>query len=162
MVHVAVLGGGISGLAAGLFLARQGHRVTVLEREARQVGTDLDADFLHWHRPRSPQAVQPHSLLGPIRTVLHDVAPDVYKLMLRHGAVERHELARFEPFAAVAGDEDLVTLRARRIVLEAALGQATRAEPRVHLRTGVDGKDLITVPGPVPHDDRRYPQRPGD
>lgn len=151
MVHVAVVGGAISGLAAGLFLARQGHRVTILEGEPRSAGTDLDADFLQWPRPRSPQALQPHSLLGPVRTVLRDAAPDVYARMLRYGAVERHELARFGPFVAAPGDEDLVTLRARRIVLEAALGQAVRAEPAVRLRTGLNAQGLITVPGPVPH-----------
>lgn len=151
MVHVAVLGGGISGLAVGLLLARQGHRVTVLEREPRSAGTDLDADFLRWRRPRSPHAHQPHSLLGPVRTILRGVAPDVHAEVLRHGGVERHELARFEPFPASAGDEDLVTLRARRIVLEAALGQAIRAEPAVRLRTGIDVRGLIAVPGPIPH-----------
>ncbi|MFI0899007.1 NAD(P)/FAD-dependent oxidoreductase [Streptomyces sp. NPDC020983] len=147
---MAVVGGGTSGLAAALFLARRGRRVTVLEREPRSAGTDLDADFLHWRRPRSPQALQPHSLLGPVRAVLRDVAPDVYAEMLRRGAVERHELARFGPFPAAAGDEDLVTLRARRIVLEAALGQAVRAEPAVRLRTGAAAEGLLVAPGVVP------------
>ncbi|MEU9480446.1 FAD-dependent oxidoreductase [Streptomyces sp. NPDC048191] len=151
MVHVAVLGGGISGLAAGLFLGRQGHRVTVLEREPRSASADLDSDFLHWKRPRSPHALQPHLLLAPVRTILRDLAPDVYATMLEHGAVELHELAHFEPFQARAGDEDLVTVRTRRIVLEAALAQAVRAEPTVEVRTSVDAKGLITLPGAVPH-----------
>lgn len=150
MVHVGVLGGGIGGLAVGLFLARQGQRVTVLERETRSAGRDLDADFLHWRRPRSPHALQPHALLGPVRSVLREFAPDVYAVMLRLGAVERHELARFAPFPGSAGDEDLVTLRARRIVLETALGRAVRAEPGVRLCTGADVKGLVTVPGAVP------------
>ncbi|MCP9943649.1 hypothetical protein LUX12_00680 [Streptomyces somaliensis] len=40
----------------------------------------------HWPRPRTPQAVQPHSMLAPVRTVLLGEAPDVYGT----DEVERH------------------------------------------------------------------------
>ncbi|BAJ33277.1 MULTISPECIES: FAD-dependent oxidoreductase [Kitasatospora] len=151
MVHVAVAGGGIAGLAAGLFLARRGHRVTVLERDPRTAGADLDADFLHWPRPRTPQAVQPHSLLGPVRTVLRELVPDVYAAVLRDGAIEHHDLPA-EP-ADPAGPahpaglppEEFVTMRTRRIVLEAALVRALRAEPGAELRTGSAVEGLLTA-----------------
>ncbi|GAA2917602.1 hypothetical protein GCM10010518_00120 [Kitasatospora cinereorecta] len=51
-------------------LGRRGHEVTLFEQDARQAGEDLNRDFFHWARPRIPQAVQPHSLLAPVRTVL--------------------------------------------------------------------------------------------
>ncbi|MER5638785.1 FAD-dependent oxidoreductase [Kitasatospora sp. NPDC002227] len=150
MARVVVVGGGIGGLAAGLVLARRGHRVAVLEREARCAGSELDADFADWHRPGVPQAVQPHVLLGPVREVLRGAAPDVLAAMLRLGAQERNELADFAPDEQLPDDEGLVTIRARRIVLESALVAAVRAEPGVDFRPGTEVTGLLTRPGPVP------------
>lgn len=137
VARVAVIGGGISGLGTALMLGRRGHTVTLFEQDARQAGEDLDRDFFHWDRPRVPQANHPHSLLAPVRTVLRAEAPDVYADLLTRGAREYHEFDWFgEHPSHRAGDEDLVTLRARRIVLEAALTAAVRREPTVEVRRG--------------------------
>ncbi|OKK21955.1 FAD-dependent oxidoreductase [Streptomyces sp. CB00455] len=137
MARVAVIGGGISGLGTALMLGRRGHTVTLFEQEARQAGEDLDRDFYHWGRARVPQAVQPHSLLAPVRTVLRAETPDVYADLLARGAREYHEFDWFgEHPTHRAGDEDLVTLRTRRIVLEAALVAAVRRERTVNVRRG--------------------------
>nr|WP_308217728.1 FAD-dependent oxidoreductase [Streptantibioticus silvisoli] len=77
MAGIVVMGAGISGMATALMAARRGHPVTLVERGSRWAGDDLDADFLRWRRPRVPQAVQPHSLLAPVRTVLRAELPDV-------------------------------------------------------------------------------------
>ncbi|GAA1959172.1 NAD(P)/FAD-dependent oxidoreductase [Kitasatospora viridis] len=146
--HIAIIGGGITGLAAALFLGRQGHRVTLLEREARAVSSDLDGDFVAWNRPSTPQALQPHLLRAPIRNVLRAAAPDVYAELLSLGATEHHDLAAFGP--SLPEDVDLVTLRARRILLEAALSRAVQAEPTVTLRTDTPVTGLLTNPGEVP------------
>ncbi|MFC9020576.1 FAD-dependent oxidoreductase, partial [Streptomyces albidoflavus] len=66
MARVAVIGGGVGGLAAALMLGRRGHRVTVFEQDTRQAGDDPHLDFFHWRRPRVPQADQPHSFLAPV------------------------------------------------------------------------------------------------
>ncbi|WP_369776838.1 FAD-dependent oxidoreductase [Streptomyces sp. R33] len=144
MARVAVIGGGISGLGTALMLGRRGHTVTLFEQDARQAGEDLDRDFFHWDRPRIPQAVQPHSLLAPVRTVLHAESPDVYADLLARGAREYHEFDWFgehPPYRA--GDEDLVTLRTRRIVLEAALTAAVRRERTVEVRSGCRVRALV-------------------
>lgn len=144
MTRVAVVGGGIGGLAVALFLGRRGHAVTVLERDGRRPGRDLDADFFDWRRPGVPQAVQPHGLLAPVRTVLREEAPDVYDAMLRMGAGERNELEWFaERPSARPGDEDLVTVQTRRIVLEAALHDAVHREPAVDIRLGEPAEGLV-------------------
>ncbi len=137
MARVAVIGGGISGLGTALMLGRRGHRVTLFEQDAREAGEDLDRDFLQWHRPRVPQAVQPHSLLAPVRTVLRTETPDVYADVLARGALEYHEFDWFDEHPPHRpGDEDLVTLRTRRIVLETALSAAVRRERTVEVRRG--------------------------
>ncbi|MEU5638013.1 FAD-dependent oxidoreductase [Streptomyces milbemycinicus] len=137
MARVAVIGGGISGLGTVLMLGRRGHAVTLFEQEARQAGEDLDRDFFDWCRPRVPQAVQPHSLLAPVRTVLRTETPDVYADLLARGAREYHEFDWFREHPSHrAGDEDLVTVRTRRIVLEAALSAAVQREPTVEVRRG--------------------------
>ncbi|MGW9133374.1 FAD-dependent oxidoreductase [Streptomyces sp. NPDC055681] len=137
MARVAVIGGGISGLGTALMLGRRGHMVTLFEQDAREAGEDLNRDFFHWDRPRVPQAIQPHSLLAPVRTVLRTETPDVYADLLARGAWEYHEFDWFgEHPPHRSGDEDLVTLRTRRIVLEAALTAAVRRERSVEVRRG--------------------------
>ncbi|MEW1689958.1 NAD(P)/FAD-dependent oxidoreductase [Streptomyces sp. NPDC091265] len=139
-----MVGGGIAGLAAALFLARRGHSVTVLERDARRPGSDLDEDFFAWRRPGVPQANQPHGLLAPVRTVLRAETPDVYDAMLRMGARERNEFEWFDaPPPARPGDEDLVTVQTRRIVLEAALHAAVHRETGVDVRLGEPAEGLV-------------------
>ncbi|MFJ4775838.1 FAD-dependent oxidoreductase [Streptomyces sp. NPDC088762] len=148
MARVAVIGGGISGLGTALMLGRRGHRVTLFERDTRQAGEDLDRDFFHWDRPRTPQAVQPHSFLAPVRTVLRAETPDVYADLLARGAREYHDFDWFgehPPYRA--GDEELVTLRTRRIVLEAALTAAVRREPGVEVRRGCRVSALVFEAG---------------
>ncbi|MGW0856452.1 FAD-dependent oxidoreductase, partial [Streptomyces sp. NPDC002690] len=147
MARVAVIGAGISGLGAALMLGRRGHSVTLFERDARQAGDDLDQDFFQWKRPRVPQADQPHALLAPVRTVLRAETPDVYADLLARGAAEYHEFDWFDEHPPYRpGDEELVTLRTRRIVLEAALVAAVRREPTVQSRPGcrVDGLNVET------------------
>ncbi|WP_371656749.1 MULTISPECIES: NAD(P)/FAD-dependent oxidoreductase [unclassified Streptomyces] len=148
MARVVVVGGGISGLGTALMLGRRGHTVTLFEQNARQAGDDLNRDFFHWDRPRIPQAVQPHLLLAPVRTVLRTETPDVYADLLARGVREYHEFDWFgehPPYRV--GDEDLVTLRTRRIVLEAALTAAVRRERTVDVRQGCRVRALIIGDG---------------
>ncbi|MFD3694753.1 NAD(P)/FAD-dependent oxidoreductase [Streptomyces sp. NPDC058646] len=152
MAHVLVIGGGVGGPATALLAARRGHTVELFERDTRAPGTALDRDFFGWRRPAVPQATQPHVLLGAARTVLRNELPDVYEEMLRLGARERHELDWFDVRPpARPGDEDLVMIQARRILLESALTTALRAEPGVVARYGepVTGLTSLTTPSGV-------------
>ncbi|MFD7559118.1 NAD(P)/FAD-dependent oxidoreductase [Streptomyces sp. NPDC059533] len=148
MAHVLVIGGGIGGLATALLAARHGHTAELFERDARAPGTALDRDFFGWHRPSVPQASQPHALLGAARGVLREELPDVYEEMLRLGARERHELDWFDVRPPERpGDEDIVMIQARRILLESALATALRGEAGVVSRYGQPVTGLTTVPG---------------
>ncbi|WP_030807870.1 FAD-dependent oxidoreductase [Streptomyces sp. NRRL S-337] len=151
MARVAVIGGGISGLGTALMLGRRGHTVTLFEQDARQAGDDLNRDFFHWDRPRVPQANHPHSLLAPVRTVLRNETPDVYMDLLARGAREHHDFDWFDEHPPHrAGDEDLVTLRTRRIVLESALTAAIRREPTIEVRQGCRVRALTLREGRPP------------
>ncbi|MCX5193406.1 NAD(P)-binding protein [Streptomyces sp. NBC_00249] len=148
MAHVLLIGGGVAGAATALLLARQGHTAEVFENDPRAPGTALDRDSFGWRRPAVPQAAQPHVLLGAARTLLRTELPDVHAEMLRLGARERHELDWFDVRPpARPGDEDLVMIEARRIVLESALATALRAEPGVVLRHGEPVTGLMTAAG---------------
>ncbi|MFE7189381.1 FAD-dependent oxidoreductase [Kitasatospora sp. NPDC057541] len=151
MARVAVMGAGISGLGTALMLGRRGHTVTVFEQDTREAGDDPHEDFHHWDRPRVPQAVQPHSFLAPVRTVLRAEAPDVHADLLARGAQEYHDFDWFDEHPPHRdGDEELVTLRTRRIVLEAALAAAVRREAGVEVRRGRRVRGLTVEAGRPP------------
>ncbi|KIF07065.1 FAD-dependent oxidoreductase, partial [Streptomyces sp. RSD-27] len=151
MAHLLVIGGGVAGLATALLAARRGHTAEVFERDTRGPGAALDRDFFDWRRPGVPQAAQPHVLLGAARAVLRAELPDVLAGMLRLGARERHELDWFDVRPpARPGDEDLVLLQARRIVLESALTTALRAEAGAVVRYGEPVTGLTAAGGGQP------------
>jgi 2-polyprenyl-6-methoxyphenol hydroxylase-like FAD-dependent oxidoreductase len=150
MTDFAVIGGGVAGLATALLLARRGHPVTVFEGDPRAPCGDLDADFFHWPRPVTvPQALQPHLLTGAARAVLMADLPDVYGELLARGATEYREMDWYGERAHPArpGDDDLVLLQARRILVETVLYDALRAEPAATVRHGHRVTGLVTASG---------------
>ncbi|MFE0457351.1 NAD(P)/FAD-dependent oxidoreductase [Streptomyces sp. NPDC058914] len=148
MTRIAVMGGGIAGLATALFLARGAHEVALFEQDATDWGEDLDEAFFRRSRPRVPQAIQPHALLGPARAILKARTPDVYAHLLALGAWEQHEFdwfAEHPPYRP--GDDDLVLVRLRRIVLESALRTAVNAQSNITMYAGEAVRGLVTEPG---------------
>ncbi|MET9437242.1 FAD-dependent oxidoreductase [Streptomyces sp. NPDC006551] len=148
MSPIAVIGGGIAGLATSLFLARGAHEVILIEQDAMDPVEDLDDAFFRRARPRVPQAVQPHALLGPARAILKARIPDVYAHLLDLGAWEQHEFdwfAQRPPFRT--GDDDLVLVRLRRVVLEVALRRAVKAQSNITMYEGWAVRGLATEPG---------------
>jgi 2-polyprenyl-6-methoxyphenol hydroxylase-like FAD-dependent oxidoreductase len=62
MSRIVVLGGGLCGLAAALLLSRDGHDVTVLERDAAPVPTSPEDAWEQWARAGVTQFRQTHYL----------------------------------------------------------------------------------------------------
>lgn len=133
-----VIGGSVAGLATGLFLARKGVAVTVLDHD-EAAGT-VPADPARAEVRRStPQAAHSHIFLSRLRGLLAERAPDVLATLRRAGA---HEIAmadgRPEPLASAhlpRGDE-LVALAVRRSAFEAVVRSAAMAQEGLKLVAG--------------------------
>jgi len=144
---IAVVGGGMAGMLAALMLARDGHRVTVYERDDTDLPATADEAFDGWDRRGVPHARQSHALLARLRRILRERAPDVLEELLAQGATELSvelilppEITDREPRP---GDDDLVVLCCRRLTIEWVLRTAVDGEPGVTWRGGVGVAGLL-------------------
>src|SRR5690349_4527421 len=156
MAGVIVLGGGVCGAATAVLLARDGHEVSVLERDVEPPPETLDAAWEAWARPGVVQFRQPHFLQARVREVLDRELPDVREALVRAGAALVDPIERL-PAAigdrdARPGDDRFVSVTARRTTTEHVFRSLAEAEPRVRVRRGVAVAGLSTRPGAgVPH-----------
>ena len=81
-MRIVVIGGGVAGLGAAHFLARDGHDVTVLERDATPLPATPAEAFAHWDRRGAPQVRHSHAFLARLRNLLRDRAPDLLAALL--------------------------------------------------------------------------------
>jgi 2-polyprenyl-6-methoxyphenol hydroxylase-like FAD-dependent oxidoreductase len=146
-LHVAVAGAGIAGLGAALALARSGHRVTLLERDAMPLPETPVLAFERWERRGAPQVRHSHAFLARLRNLLRDRAPDVLAALLAAGAEELPLANLLRPGIDDAspkpGDEDLTLLACRRITFEWVLHRIALGQANVTLRDGCDVRGLL-------------------
>jgi|CXWL01.1.fsa_nt_gi 2-polyprenyl-6-methoxyphenol hydroxylase-like FAD-dependent oxidoreductase len=148
-MRIVVIGAGVAGLMSSLFLARDGHDVILLERDATPLPEDAEAAFT-WDRRGAPQVRHPHAFLGRLRNLLRDDLPDVLADLVAAGASE----VRWADFAPDTlddrspqpGDEDLALIACRRTTFEWVLRRAALRTDRVELRDGVKVTGLNTQP----------------
>lgn len=120
-MEVIVVGAGIAGSICSLLLARQGHDVLLVDRDA---GPPAHGG---WQRRGVMQSHQPHTWRAPFRMVLLEHLPDV---------LARLEEAGVQAARADGAPEATSMLLCRREVLEPVLWAATAAEPGVTRVTG--------------------------
>ncbi len=156
-MHVLVVGGGVSGLGSALVLARQGHEVTVVERDDTPMPSSADEAF-DWDRRGAPQVRHSHAFLAKLVGLLRHDYPDVYAELLAQGATEMRFGEDLPPtivdFQRLAEDDELVMLACRRTTFEWVVRRAAVAEGHVTFRTGVGVDGLLVAPavdGSVPH-----------
>ena len=77
MSKIVVLGAGVCGLAAGLLLGRDGHEVTVLERDPEPPPDTADDAWDGWARDGVSQFRLAHYLTPRGRIVLEEALPNV-------------------------------------------------------------------------------------
>jgi 2-polyprenyl-6-methoxyphenol hydroxylase-like FAD-dependent oxidoreductase len=131
-MRTIVLGGGICGLATALMLSRDGHDVTVLERDGDPVPEHAEAAWERWQRGGVVQFRQAHVLQSRGRQVLDDELPDVTRALAAAGALRLDPIARMPPGitdrAPRPGDERFVTYTGRRTTLELAVARVAQDE----------------------------------
>jgi 2-polyprenyl-6-methoxyphenol hydroxylase-like FAD-dependent oxidoreductase len=129
-------------------LARDGHDVSVLERDAEPVPEAVDEAWTTWARPGVVQFRQPHFLQARVRLVLERELPDVRDALLAAGAVLVDPLDRMPSAIAErtarAQDERLTSVTARRTTTEHVFASIAQSEPRVRVRRGVEVVGLTT------------------
>jgi 2-polyprenyl-6-methoxyphenol hydroxylase-like FAD-dependent oxidoreductase len=142
-----VLGGGVCGLAAGMMLARDGHSVTLLERDPAPAPGSVEAAW-GWERAGVPHFRQPHGLQPRARHVLDAELPDVRDRLVAAGATRSDPIAIMPPTIADRsprpGDERFETLSVRRPALEQVVARAADEQPGLTVRRGAAAAALLT------------------
>ena len=153
MPTIAVIGGGLGGAAAALFLARRGHDVTVFERDAEPPPASPDEAWEHWDRRGVTQLRQSHLFVGRLHRELADHAPDVLDTLLAAGVHDVPWTQRLPPPMRASlpdGLEEIHGMGARRTTVEAVLHDTLLREPGVTVRLGEAVESLATGPSVVP------------
>ena len=165
MATMTILGAGPAGLCTAMLLQRDGHQVTVLERDP---APPADRPWEAWRRPGVSQFRLPHYLLPRWWAELRAELPEAAEAVLAAGATPFNPLLALPAEVrgeARPGDAVFDTVTARRPVVEAALATAA-ASAGVTVRRGVrvtgvrtDGRTPVprvtgvtTATGPVDAD----------
>jgi 2-polyprenyl-6-methoxyphenol hydroxylase-like FAD-dependent oxidoreductase len=141
MTRILILGAGLGGLCTAMLLARDGHEVTVLERDPAGPPPPerADAAWEGWQRRGVNQFRLPHLMLPRWWGLLRVEVPEVRYPLEAAGARYLNLVAALpvERRGPMREDDDrFETLTARRPVLEAALSAAAEAAG-VSIRRGV-------------------------
>jgi 2-polyprenyl-6-methoxyphenol hydroxylase-like FAD-dependent oxidoreductase len=151
VADVIVIGAGVAGLGTALALGRDGHRVTVLERDATPLPEGPD-DAFWWDRRGAPQVRHSHMFLARLRNVLRDHYPDVREALLGAGATEL-TVGDMLPVGMDAtphdGDADLAMIACRRTTFEWVLRCKVLEQDNVTFRDGVVVDGVLADKGRV-------------
>jgi hypothetical protein len=108
-----------------MLLSRDGHQVTIVERDAEPAPRSPHHTWDHWTRPGVTQFHQPHYLQSRGRIVLEEELPQVVEALEAAGAIRFNPLRVMPPLIADRtprdGDDRFETITARRPVLEQPL-----------------------------------------
>jgi 2-polyprenyl-6-methoxyphenol hydroxylase-like FAD-dependent oxidoreductase len=147
MANVVVMGGGLIGMSTAMLLARDGHDVTVLERDPEGPPATADDAWQRWERRGVNQFRLLHFLLPRVRQVLEAELPDVVRALEDYGALRMNPLDGI-PDEMKGGrrddDSDFEFLTARRPIAEAAFATSAAATPGVAVRRGVAVREVLT------------------
>ena len=134
-MHVVVIGGGVAGLSAGLGLAREGHQVTILERDPAPGDGGVEEAFASWRRKGVPQIRQGHFVLGRAKAMLEANAPDVLDALANEGIVGAYSpMLALLPADQLQPGDDLAPIPTRRIPFELTMRRVAEATDGITIR----------------------------
>jgi hypothetical protein len=149
-MRILIIGVGICGLGTALLIARDGHEVTVLERDAGPIPRSADAAWEQWERTGVAQFRQPHNFMPGLRLLLEVELPEIQDALGRAGACRFDLVNPLPPFFTDRSprpiDDKLWTLTARRPVGEWVFAHAAQSARGVTIRRGVGVDGLLTGP----------------
>jgi flavin-dependent dehydrogenase len=156
MARIVMVGGGIVGLGASLMLARDGHQVTVLERDPA-LPPDPESAWAAWERRGVNQFRLLHFFQPRYREVMTANAPEVIDAFRDAGALLVNPF-RDAPAEFTGGfrdgDERFDAVTARRPVAEAAMARVVSTMDDIEVRRGIGVDGLVTgdaTAAGVPH-----------
>jgi 2-polyprenyl-6-methoxyphenol hydroxylase-like FAD-dependent oxidoreductase len=155
MARVGIIGAGVCGLLAGTFLARDGHEVSIFERDPGEPGATAEQSWQGWERKGVTQFRQLHYLQARFRQEIERELPELIDEMVALGAV-RYGLSRtIDRFTGGPrpGDEAFDSVTGRRPMIETAVARVAERTDGLTVRRGVAVVGLATsgVRGVVPH-----------
>lgn len=151
MAKIVILGAGWCGLTAALLLHRDGHEVTVLEKDP--AGPQPSDPWESWQRVGVAQFRQPHIAMPRAHAAMATELPDVLAALHAAGGAEYTFLsaapALFPPEQRTSADDRFTTVTARRPVLEHAVAAVAAGE--IDIRRGTPVTGLVAgAPNGVP------------
>jgi 2-polyprenyl-6-methoxyphenol hydroxylase-like FAD-dependent oxidoreductase len=155
MSRIVQIGGGIVGLATSLLLARDGHDVTVIERDPAPPPSP-DQAWTDWERRGVNQFRLLHFFAARFRNIVEPNIPEVIAAFEGAGALRLNPL-REAPVEVTGGfrdsDAKYDTITARRPVAEAAIASVVAKNDQVVVQRGTAVAGLLTNGGSgrVPH-----------
>jgi 2-polyprenyl-6-methoxyphenol hydroxylase-like FAD-dependent oxidoreductase len=152
MADVLIVGGGVVGMGLGMLLARDGHAVTTLERDAQPPPASEAEAWESWERKGVTQFRLPHLFLARYRQILEEELPDVVRAIEGDGALRFNPLRDAPEFLTGAprqGDDRFEMLSGRRAVTERSVASVAEQTPGLTIRRGVAVDGLVTGPDAV-------------
>jgi 2-polyprenyl-6-methoxyphenol hydroxylase-like FAD-dependent oxidoreductase len=156
MAAILVLGGGVIGLSTAMMLTRQGHRVTVFERDSAPLPGSPEEAWQAWDRRGVAQVRQAHYLQPAAGRLLDPHLPGVKEALLRAGCTSFDALSTMPGSITDRtpreGDHRFITITGRRPAIEYAF--ASVADGILSVRRGTSVVGLLTGPSAskaIPH-----------
>jgi 2-polyprenyl-6-methoxyphenol hydroxylase-like FAD-dependent oxidoreductase len=154
MSNIVVLGAGPIGLATAMLLGRDGHEVTVFEKDEQAPPARPQDAWEIWQRDGVVQFRQTHFMMPRFRHLLDAEFPDVRANIEELGGKRFNLINALPPAIGVQsprpGDDRFETLTARRPILESAFARAAERTRGVTIRRGVTVVEPVAGPSARP------------
>jgi flavin-dependent dehydrogenase len=145
-MKIVIVGGGIAGLSAAMILARDGHEITLLERNPDPPPSP-ELAWSQWERRGVTQFRQPHGFHARFRELLDAELPDVAEAIVAAGGLRVNRLLDLPPAMTGGyrpGDERFESITGRRPMVEAVFAGAAARELGVSIRRGDAVRMLVS------------------